>query len=179
MSEVWRDVKGYEGYYQISSSGRVRSLDRYVIGRGGKRLIKGKILTPKEKKQGYLDIQLSKAGKSRSFRIHRLVAGAFIPNPENKAEVNHLDGVKGNNRAKNLEWSTREENIDHAVKNGLYRSIPLNLIGGVILHYKPRGKGSSVRALAKEYGYSKSRIHEVIKRYGAFEGTPSGYLLEG
>jgi hypothetical protein len=102
MEEIWKDIEGYEGLYQISSLGRVKSLkDRW----GKERIRKLKTGT-----NGYHFINLSKTGKVEVFMVHRLVAKAFIPNPDNKPEVNHKDGSKQNNCVTNLEWATRSEN---------------------------------------------------------------------
>lgn len=119
MKEIWKDIKGYEGLYQISSSGNVKSLDRYIINKNGdKQFFPEKYLT-QGFNNGYLKVTLSKNNKQKTFRVHILVAKAFIPNPENKSEINHIDGNKSNNRIDNLEWNTRSENELHAYKNGL------------------------------------------------------------
>ena len=111
MEEEWRDIKGYEGLYQVSNLGRVKSLDRYVINKSNKQqYYNGKILT------------LSKNNSQKTIPVHILVAKTFIPNPESKPEVNHIDGNKTNNCVSNLEWVTRSENELHAYKNGLAKS---------------------------------------------------------
>ena len=102
--EEWRDIKGYEGKYQVSNLGRVKS--------------RHKILKPNNVK-GYLYVYPSKNSKKEALKVHRLVAEAFIDNPENKPEVNHIDGNKENNRVENLEWCTKSENMQHAIKTGL------------------------------------------------------------
>lgn len=112
-SECWRWVPGYEGLYQVSTRGRVRSVDRWVIGKDGKKyLIKGKILKPLRNELGYLFVTLCRDGKPRNFKIHRLVAMAWLDNPEDKPEVNHLDENPSNNDVYNLAWSTRKENAN-------------------------------------------------------------------
>jgi hypothetical protein len=120
MNEIWKDVVGWEGLYEVSNIGRVRSVDRYLghpnSPTGAFR--KGKILTPKSKK--YADIHLWRNSKYVSTHVHRLVAIAFIDNPENKPEVNHRDGNKLNNHISNLEWVTRSENLKHAAETGLF-----------------------------------------------------------
>lgn len=120
MTEVWKDVKGYEGQYQVSSYGRVKSVPRVIIrSNGNPQTISEKILAPiVDKRSGYLKVSLMK-GKLRTCRIHRLVAESFIPNPEGKPEVNHKDGNKQNNTVDNLEWVTESENISHAFANNL------------------------------------------------------------
>lgn len=106
MIEVWKDVPGYEGY-QVSNQGNVRSL-RYR----GKNCIH--LLSPGTDKKGYKRVVLSKNKKQTTFQIHRLVATAFIPNPQNLPQVNHKDKNTGNNRVDNLEWCSVKYNIDHA-----------------------------------------------------------------
>ena len=107
MNEVWKAVKGYEGLYEISNTGKVKSL------------IKERLLKPWEHKKGYLVVKLTKDKSHKEFKIHRLVAQAFIPNIDNKEQVNHIDGNKHNNYVENLEWCNDAENRMHAYKNGL------------------------------------------------------------
>lgn len=106
--EIWKDIEGYEGLYQVSNLGRVKS-----------NLRKGKILKSNSTYDGYYNVTLSKNGKLKTYRIHRLVCIAFLDNPLNKSEVNHIDGNKKNNNIENLEWCTRSENAEHAHKTGL------------------------------------------------------------
>lgn len=122
MKEIWKDIKDYEGLYQVSNLGRVRSLDRvinYNIENGKKVKRKGKILKQRSNWNNYLYIHFSKNSKIKLFIVHRLVAEAFIPNPNNLPQVNHIDGNKFNNRVDNLEWCTAKENIIHSWKMGL------------------------------------------------------------
>lgn len=107
--EVWKDVKGYEGLYKVSNTGKVKSFQRN----------REKFLSDKYYENGYLRASLSKNKEKKKVLIHRLVAETFIPNPENKPEVNHIDGNKKNNNASNLEWCTRCENVKHAWETGL------------------------------------------------------------
>lgn len=116
MEEIWKDIKGYEGIYQVSNVGRVKGLRRYD-SRGNLR--NERILKPIPTSDGYLRVHLSKTASKRKTAIHRLVAEVFIPNPENKPQVNHIDEDKTNNIVDNLEWVTPKENINHATS--LYR----------------------------------------------------------
>lgn len=109
MEEKWRDIAGYEGLYQISNLGRVKSLN-YA------RQHKSSIKSLQVKSNGYVKVDLKHNGKLSSMNVHRLVAKAFIPNPGNKSDVNHIDGNKENNRLDNLEWATRSENMYHCKK---------------------------------------------------------------
>lgn len=113
---MWKDIKGYEGLYQVSNLGRVKSLDRYVNGRIGKQFIYGRILINCSQVNGYKYVALCKDGNKKTFRIHRLVAQAFISNPYNKLEVNHKDEDIINNLVGNLEWSTPKENANYGTR---------------------------------------------------------------
>ena len=128
--EVWRDITGFEGCYAVSNMGRVKSLDRELPHKThGVWHIRERVLKPGEignrnGKQSYLAVMLhTGGGKMMPCRIHRLVAEAFIPNPDGKEQVNHIDGNKANNRADNLEWCTSQENVDHAWKHGLCENV--------------------------------------------------------
>lgn len=122
IREIWRDVAGYEGYYQVSTVGRVRSLDRVIKRANNSPMLrKGVMLTPQKDSDGYLLVGLKRGGKEYKAKVHRLVAEAFIPNYDNKPIVNHLDGDKGNNAVNNLEWCTDRENSHHARATGLLR----------------------------------------------------------
>lgn len=110
--EMWMDIPGYEGHYQCSDTGKVRSLDKYVNGVNGKKLKRGRILK-QGYRSGYLGVGLSKYGETKSKTVHTLIAKTFIPNPENKPCVNHKDGNKLNNHKNNLEWATYKENTRH------------------------------------------------------------------
>ena len=115
--EVWKDVKGYEGYYQVSNLGRVKSLERVIPhSRFGTQKLKEKILTEQINK-GYAQVTLSKDGEQKKPLVSRMVAIAFIPNPDNKPEVNHIDEDKLNNHVHNLEWVTPKENSNHGTRN--------------------------------------------------------------
>ena len=112
MNEIWKNIKDYEGLYQISNLGRVRSLKRNNTN--------GKILKTAINKRGYVIAYFSKNNKKYAKKIHRLVAEAFIDNLENKSQVNHIDGNKQNNNINNLEWVSQSENCKHAYQNKLF-----------------------------------------------------------
>lgn len=105
--EEWKDIPGYEGSYQISNLGRVRTLTRKITNN---HVLQGQIVNPILQHSGYLHVGLWKGGKCSQRRVHRLVAEAFVDNPENKPTVNHLNEDKTDNRACNLEWATYREN---------------------------------------------------------------------
>ena len=116
--EIWRDIKGYEGLYQVSDMGRVKSLERTVTRKNGrKQTIRERILKPRSDGHGYLQVKLcNNSGKQKTVKVHRLVCEAFHKNSENKPCVNHIDENKTNNVASNLEWCTYSENNKHGTR---------------------------------------------------------------
>lgn len=125
MKERWKDIEGYEGLDQVSTFGRIKHLSKTVpSGKGGYHHYTERITKGYPVAEGYLRVTLSKNGKQVSKRVNRLVALAFIPNPDNKKEVNHKNGKKWDNRAWMLEWNTPKENSTHARKTGLYKGKP-------------------------------------------------------
>lgn len=124
--EVWKAVKGYEGLYEASTEGRVRSLDRKVntnIRFNDNRIVKGRVLKPHIKQNGYYVVSLCKNGTIAEVSVHRLIAETFIPNPKQVRVVNHKNGIKTDNRVDNLEWMTYKENHWHARETGLLTEI--------------------------------------------------------
>lgn len=114
MDEVWKDVAGYEGLYQVSNLGRVRSLDRVVANRNGYAVKKGKIITPASVSgKQYQKVSLWKDNKGKTYLVHRIIAEAFLPNPHSFAEVNHKDENPMNNNVDNLEWCDRMYNAHY------------------------------------------------------------------
>lgn len=146
--EIWKDIKGYEGLYIISNTGRI-----------------AKLLHPKINKDGYCEQGLVKDSKKKSKRIHRLVAEAFIPNPDGLLEVNHIDENKSNNNVENLEWcdhkyntthGTRIERIRHAQRNRADRSKPVMCIETGIVY-------PSINEAARQTGADRNTIADVCK----------------
>lgn len=122
--EIWKDVAGYEGLYEVSNLGKVRTHKNKVTYSElhGKRHWKQRILKPKSSKTREPRVALWKNKVSKDFLVHRLVAEAFIPNPDNKPTVNHIDGNPNNNHFENLEWATYKENNNHAFDNNLIKT---------------------------------------------------------
>jgi len=114
MKEVWKQVAGYEDSYIVSNMGRVASVDRCIKNRTYTNEVKGRVLKPDCSRTFYLRVTLCCDGKTKRFLVHRLVSEAFIPNPKNKPQVNHINGAAFDNRHINLEWATRSENLKHS-----------------------------------------------------------------
>ena len=160
VKEIWKPVKGYAGLYEVSNLGRLRSLPR----KGTKG---GIISATYSNTKHYAHVPLTKNAKGRTVSLHRIVAEAFIPNPENKPQVNHKDGNKRNNAVDNLEWATPEENMQHAFRTGLKdtkaavaansRSVAQIIEGKVIKTF------SSVREAEKATGASNQNIIKVCQ----------------
>ena len=168
--EEWRDVEGYEGYYQVSNLGHLRCLERIVHSKRWDRRESAKLLNPPVLKNGYKLASLCRNGKSKRVLLHRLVAKAFLPNPNNLLQINHIDGNKQNNNVNNLEWVTAQENIIHAYNNNL-----MNPAHGIrtnnghfteedirSIRYKA-SKGMSQRKIASEYGVKQGAIWLILK----------------
>lgn len=171
--EIWKDIEGFEGCYQVSNLGRVRSLDHKTerLNRGRKQVItfKGKVLTPRKHTSGYLNIGI----KRKNYYIHRLVAAAFIKKKEHQDSVNHIDGDKTNNSVENLEWCTHQENLNHAEKMGLrfakgeanpMAKLKISDVKFIQEHYIPGDKVFGCPALAVKFGVSKALISKIGRK---------------
>jgi hypothetical protein len=123
QEEIWKDIPGYEGIYQASNLGRIKSLSKTVnISNGKKRNVLEKLFNLRTNNYGYNVVTMYLNGKMQSKRSNRVIALTFIPNPENKPYVNHINGIKNDDRVVNLEWCTAKENSIHAVKKGLLKN---------------------------------------------------------
>lgn len=164
MQEKWRPVVGYEGLYEVSNLGRVRRI---------------RIIAPTKKKHGYMQVSLvDKDGVRKSHRLHRIVAAAFIPNPEGKPQVNHKDENPENNRAKNLEWATAEENTNYGSRTA--RAAAKNGSRTPILQIDPRtmkvvAEFPGQSAAARATGISASCINACLR---GKQKRAGGYLWE-
>ena len=158
--EIWKDIKGFEGSYQISSLGRVKSLDRTVVYKDGRTHIhKGQIMTGSDNGKGYKTIDLYTGNKRTKKLIHRLVAETFIDNPLNKNEIDHIDTDKTNNRVENLRWVTHTENKLNPITRELtskINSIPviqLSLKGKTLKYF------DSAKIASEQTGINHSNIN--------------------
>lgn len=116
---MWKNILGFEGIYQVSNFGNVKSLARDKVC-NKKNIVSKEILLKPANEQGYSRVRLQKGSFSKMYRVHRLVAISFIENPLNKKEVNHINAIKSDNKVENLEWCSNLENVRHARANGLY-----------------------------------------------------------
>lgn len=170
MTEIWKDIAGYEGLYEISSLGRVKSLPKM----SGSCMRKEKILGSKNRltKDGYARVNLYKDGKGKDFRVCRLVATHFISNPENKQTVNHINGIKTDDRAENLEWATLKENMQHAYDTQLKRGmkgetnaqskLTTRQVETIRKRYKRYSKTDGTVSIAKDYGVTPRVINQIV-----------------
>ena len=168
MEEEWRDIPGYEGFYQVCNTGKIRGLDRVVKGAKGLNYkIKGKITRETKNHLGYIKVRLHKDGVRRELALHRIVAMCFVLNESNNKEVNHLDGNKLNNHYKNLEWCNRSDNMKHAFSIGLIsnkgENAPSRKLTGEEVLYIRSSKDGCVK-LSKRFNVSASTISSIRKR---------------
>ncbi|WP_053032139.1 NUMOD4 domain-containing protein [Staphylococcus haemolyticus] len=163
--EYWKDIKGYEGLYQVSNLGNIKSIDRSIKRSTSLMKLKNKPISQYVGNRGYPMVSLCINGKCKRYLVHRIVAIAFLPNPLNKAYVNHIDGNKQNSNLENLEWSTPTENSIHAHKHGL-----ANVARGERQHSSKltvdrvkyiRESSKTVRELSIMFNVSKQSIRDV------------------
>lgn len=186
--EIWKSVKGYENYYEISNYGNFRSLDRKIIRSDGIiQLRKGQMITPVANQDGYLQVKLCRDGKYRAVRIHRLVAEAFIPNPNNLPEINHKDCNRKNNHVDNLEWINHIDNVQYSSNQEKYihtgESNP-NFGNKKLKEYYAKYPEEAKRVLSRpgsQNGRSKSvrmyKDNNCIKEF-SYIGECAKYMIE-
>ena len=162
-NEIWKDVKDYEGVYQVSNLGRIKSLKRLWVN--DDRIIKGY-----PDGNGYHQIDLHVNGRRKVYKVHRLIAMSFVPNVNNFREINHRNGIKTDNRAENLEWVTRSDNMKHCFATGLHETMAGERCGrhklkekDVIFIRESVGRLEySQAALARKFNVSRSLISKII-----------------
>lgn len=171
QSEIWVDVPGFDGFYQVSNTGSVKRLKGHLTAGG-------RILKQHPNTQGYFIVSLSKNRTNRKFLVHRLVAMGFIPNPECKKEVNHINGIKTDNRLENLEWSTRIENMANAVERNAMASGERHRCSKIsdkdAVHIIELSKTISVKEIASQFSVSASTISSLIA--GRIRGRITGLI---
>jgi len=170
ICEIWKRIDGHDNSFEISSCGKVRSLDRMVkYSDGRERFYAGRELRLQADKRGYMTVDIFKDGKRKNEKVHRLVAKSFVDGfSEIKNTVNHVDGDKKNNSYENLEWCSAKENAKHAKETGLMKSCDK--------HYKSKFTNEEVlkirreceggrkqRSVAREYGVCETTIHQIVK----------------
>lgn len=171
--EIWKDIEGWEGYYQVSNLGRVRSVDREIINRDKINKLKGKILNATVNcRSGYESVMLCKECKKKRLPLHRLVAIAFVPNPNNYKEVNHKDEDKTNNSSSNLEWCDRKYNNNY----GTMRERMASKLSKKVYQYTLNGELVNIFPSSHECdrnGYSRANVHRccigIYKQHKGFK----------
>lgn len=156
-NEKWKDVKGYEGLYRVSNLGRVKTLNY-------KRTGKERVLKNSLNRDGYLMVKLYKNREHLGLGVHRLVAEAFIPNPEGKPQVNHIDEVKTNNHVTNLEWATAKENSNHGTHNiRISRKMRGKPVKGVSLTDSSDIIYLTHQRQAEKWGFNPSAVGQCLR----------------
>lgn len=169
MAEIWKDIKGFEGRYQISNSGNIKSLERYVYCRSktNPKKIEECILKQRLDKDGYLTVNLKIEQKVTIKKVHRLVAEAFVENPLNKSDVNHINGLKSDNRIENLEWVTTKENSQHRTRTRLTKPIlddeQIEYIQkNVVIYNDGKKHENSISDLARRFNVDRRTITDIV-----------------
>lgn len=167
MEEIWKDIEGYDGIYMVSNLGRVKSLPRSCQGLNASKEI---ILKQSEDKDGYLLVGLHKNGKSKTVRVSRIVAKAFIPNPNEYPDVNHKDENNQNNRVDNLEWCTTQYNLTYGHRldcakgeNNNRHKLSREQVEEIRMVYKKGDPEFGQSALGRKYGVAHGSIAAIVK----------------
>lgn len=171
MVEQWKPIPGYEGLYMVSSNGRVKSLDRFSYRKDGRtNLYRSRFMSLSSDTKGYKRVGLTKNGKTTGYLVHRLVAEAFIPNPDSLPQVNHINEIKDDNRVENLEWVSCADNVNHAtgkIRCGKAHEFPVIMIDddGKCTEF------TSASAAARELGIVSQGIQSCCAgRFDTYKG---------
>ena len=178
MEEIWKDIEGYEGLYLVSNLGRIKSLSHLVISNRGSYMSKERIMTLVYDACGYQQLRLSNKGVKKTQKVHRLVAKAFIPNPNNLPEINHKDENKANNCVDNLEWCDRNYNMQYGINTHRHR-MPVaqyTLDGLLVKQYNSIKEASSETGIC-DTSIGKCATKRVVdKKRGTIAKTAGGYI---
>ena len=177
MNEIWKPISGYEGYYEVSNTGKVRSVDRIIIDLNKKEIpLHGKELSLGMNNKGYYLVTLSKNNIHKTFLVHQLVAKTFIPNPDNFSIINHKDENPTNNNVENLEWCTQKYNVNYGTgKEKQILKVSKSIIMCDKKTHEPIKEFLNMKIATETLGYpisSKSSICEVLK---GRRGSALGY----
>lgn len=161
MEEIWKDIRNYEGLYQVSNLGRVKTLDRYIKDNRCVRFIKGRLIKPSIGKGGYKYVKLHTNGSYKTYAVHRLVAFAFIPNPNNLPQVNHKDENPSNNNVDNLEWCTAEYNVNYGTRTKRHQEkMPKKIVQQCDLNWNVMCEYESLNDAARKNNYCIQNISQ-------------------
>jgi hypothetical protein len=166
----WKYIEEYGRRYMIKTDGTVVSLTRKIgLKNGRERLVKTKTIKPRVNNCGYLSIRLSKDGVCKTHFVHRLIAQAFIPNPDNHSQVNHISGDKLDNRIENLEWVTSAQNAKHAYDTGLNSNKGVNHTEAQPIFDKESGETfDTIRQMSLYYGINYNTLRNALNGYSEF-----------
>lgn len=172
MQEIWKPIAGYEGLYEVSNLGRIKSLGRFRRAKGeALTWMDERIKAPSPQREGYLSAHLYREGRMSKRYVHRLVAEAFLQNPIDLPEVNHLDGDKRNNSLPNLEWSSRSDNCRHAIDTALYKMAKGEDSGNAkiteldVLEIRRLAEsGTFHKDIASIYGIGRKAVTKIVNR---------------
>ena len=170
INEDWKDINGYEGKYQVSNYGRIKSFPKFIERKTGSYFTKEKVLKCTLDNYGYPCVYLYSNGNVRHIKVHILVAKSFIENPNGYSDINHKDGNKTNNRIDNLEWCDRSHNIQHAYDNFLHKSgeehnlskLTWNEVNYIRENYKPYDKEFGQKSLAEKFNVDRNTIWYIL-----------------
>lgn len=174
MNEIWKDIVGYEGIYEISNYGSIRTKEGKITrtDRHGDRHWKQRTIKLKQDRNGYKRTSLWIDGKHQDWLVHRLVAITFIPNPNNYPMINHIDGVTSNNYVDNLEWCTPKHNVNHAIDNGLMPYKKIRLID------KETKQEYEFRSMAKASEFLNKDKRFISSKLSQNKTEVFGYLIK-